>query len=105
MSLLLHTTKMYISCQSYNKSVGLSVVYPRSSGQPVELRALVTEKFFRRPGLGDSALVQEDDPVPPGDGVEPVGDGEDGAVPEAGADRLLDQSVGPEIEAIVLSTF
>ena len=40
-------------------------------------------------------------PVRVHDGVEPVGDGEDGAVPEARADRLLDQSVGPEIEVKV----
>ena len=37
-------------------------------------------------------------PVRVHDCVEPVGDGEDGAVPEAGSDRLLNQGIGPEIK-------
>ena len=36
-------------------------------------------------------------PVRVHDGVEPVGDGEDGAVLEAASDRLLNQGIGPEI--------
>ena len=32
------------------------------------------------------------------DCVEPVGDGEDGAVSEAGSDRLLNQGIRPEIK-------
>ena len=34
--------------------------------------------------------MEQDDPVPPSDGVQPVGDGEDGAVRELSPDRLLD---------------
>ena len=35
-------------------------------------------------------------PVRVHDGVEPVGDGEDGAVLEAASDRLLNEGIGPK---------
>ena len=60
------------------------------SGHLVELRAGVSEKLVRTAHLLDLPSLQDDDHVSPGDGVEPVGDGQDGAVLELRPDRLLD---------------
>ena len=56
----------------------------------IEVRLGVSKKLPWFSGLQDATLVEEDDPVPPSDGVEPVGDGEAGAVGELSPDRLLD---------------
>ena len=49
--------------------------------------------------LDEGAVVEHHDLVVAEDGVEAVGDGEDGAAPELGLDGVLDQVVSAHIHA------
>ena len=67
-------------------------------GHPVEDRFLVSEQTIRRVKLLDQSCVQDHDPGAVQDGVQPVGDGEDGAVEELGPDCGLDEVVRLEVD-------
>ena len=58
---------------------------------------LLLEELVRRTSLNDSTPAHDDDLVVVGDGVETVGDGDDGGVGELGVDAVLDELVGGHV--------
>ena len=70
---------------------------PRVLGHAVEDGLLVGQEVVRAVELGDVALVQHHHPVAVHDGVEPVGDGDDGALRELLPDGGLHQVVSLQV--------
>lgn len=69
--------------------------------QRLEPTALALEKLIRLAVLDELALLHDDHLVEVKDGVELVGDGDDGVGGEAGAEHFLDVCVGGGVEAMV----